>query len=46
MSIYLEVGDYQRAAESYEQIQKISPTNVEALMTGAKVPASPFLSIF
>ncbi|KAK4793502.1 hypothetical protein SAY86_023937 [Trapa natans] len=36
-SIYLEVGDYQRAAESYEQIQKISPANVEALMTGAKL---------
>ncbi|OWM77222.1 general transcription factor 3C polypeptide 3 isoform X2 [Punica granatum] len=36
-SIYLEVGDYQRAAETYEQIQKISPRNVEALMTAAKL---------
>lgn len=45
-SIYLEVGDYQRAAESYEQIQKISPINVEALVAGAQVPTSPFFLIF
>ncbi|KAH1075125.1 hypothetical protein J1N35_027453 [Gossypium stocksii] len=36
-SLYDELGDYQKAAESYEQIQQISPDNVEALKSGAKL---------
>ncbi|KAA3463161.1 general transcription factor 3C polypeptide 3 isoform X1 [Gossypium australe] len=36
-SLYDELGDYQKAAESYEQIQQISPDNVEALKSGAKI---------
>lgn len=36
-SLYDELGDYQKAAESYEQIQQISPDNVEAVKSGAKV---------
>lgn len=36
-SFYVEFGDYVRAAESYEQIQKICPSNAEAVKTGAQV---------
>ncbi|KAK5777673.1 General transcription factor 3C polypeptide 3 [Gossypium arboreum] len=36
-SLYDELGDYQKAAESYEQIQQISPDNAEALKSGAKL---------
>ncbi|XP_021299995.1 general transcription factor 3C polypeptide 3 isoform X2 [Herrania umbratica] len=36
-SLYVELGDHQRAAESYEQIQRLSPNNVEALKSGAKL---------
>lgn len=36
-SFYVEVGDFERAAESYEQIHKLCPYDVEALRTGAKV---------
>ncbi|XP_022716452.1 general transcription factor 3C polypeptide 3 isoform X2 [Durio zibethinus] len=36
-SLYVELGDNQKAAESYEQIQQISPENVEALKSGAKL---------
>lgn len=36
-SLYDELGDYQKAAESFEQIQQISPDNVEALKSGAKL---------
>ncbi|XAR55675.1 hypothetical protein NMG60_11035825 [Bertholletia excelsa] len=32
-SLYVELGDYQKAAESYEQISQLSPENVEALKT-------------
>ncbi|XVF75058.1 hypothetical protein PTKIN_Ptkin13bG0158500 [Pterospermum kingtungense] len=36
-SLYVELGDYQKAAESYEQIQRLSPENVEALKSSAKL---------
>lgn len=36
-SLYLERGDCQKAAETYDQIHQLSVENVEALMTGAKV---------
>ncbi|OMO77505.1 Tetratricopeptide-like helical [Corchorus olitorius] len=36
-SLYVELGDHQRAAESYEQIQRLSPDNIEALNSGAKL---------
>lgn len=36
-SFYVEVGDFERAAESYEQIHKLCPYDIEALRTGAKV---------
>ncbi|OMO51533.1 Tetratricopeptide-like helical, partial [Corchorus capsularis] len=36
-SLYVELGDHQRAAESYEQIQRLSPDNIEALKSGAKL---------
>ncbi|XP_052201303.1 uncharacterized protein LOC127807472 [Diospyros lotus] len=31
--LYLELGEYQKAAESYEQISRLCPENVEALKT-------------
>ena len=40
-SLHLERGDYQKAAESFEHIQKVCPDNVEALKTGAKVVDFP-----
>ncbi|GKV35145.1 hypothetical protein SLEP1_g43450 [Rubroshorea leprosula] len=36
-SLYADLGDYKKAAESYEQIQQLSPQNVEALTSGAKL---------
>ncbi|PON55885.1 N-terminal acetyltransferase A, auxiliary subunit [Trema orientale] len=36
-SLYLERRDYKKAAESYDQIHQLSPENVEALKTGAKL---------
>ena len=36
-SLYLEIRDDQKAAESYDQIHQLCPENVEALKTGAKV---------
>lgn len=36
-SLYLELRDDQKAAESYDQIHQLCPENVEALKTGAKV---------
>ncbi|KAK4837797.1 hypothetical protein QYF36_008507 [Acer negundo] len=38
MQLYVELGDYQRAAESNGEIVQLCPENVEALKTGAKVP--------
>ncbi|TXG68626.1 hypothetical protein EZV62_003561 [Acer yangbiense] len=35
-SFYVELGDYQRAAESYREIVQLCHENVEALKTGAK----------
>ncbi|KAG5563220.1 hypothetical protein RHGRI_005844 [Rhododendron griersonianum] len=32
-SLYVELGEYQKAAESYEQISRLCPENVEALKT-------------
>ncbi|KNA25827.1 hypothetical protein SOVF_002940 [Spinacia oleracea] len=34
-SLYMEVGDYSKAAESYDQIVQISSDNIEALKTAA-----------
>ncbi|KAB1211026.1 General transcription factor 3C polypeptide 3 [Morella rubra] len=36
-SIQVELGDYQKAAESYEQIYRLSSENIEALKLGAKL---------
>ncbi|XP_030473262.2 uncharacterized protein LOC115690903 isoform X2 [Syzygium oleosum] len=36
-SLHSNLGDYQKAAELFEQIQKICPEDVEALQTGAKL---------
>ncbi|KAF4397088.1 hypothetical protein G4B88_008934 [Cannabis sativa] len=36
-SLYLELKDYKRAAESYDQIHQLSPENIEALKTSAKL---------
>ncbi|KAK1578024.1 hypothetical protein Q3G72_026949 [Acer saccharum] len=36
-SLYVELGDYQRAAESYGEIVQLCPENVEALKTSAKL---------
>ncbi|XVE89357.1 hypothetical protein DITRI_Ditri19aG0195700 [Diplodiscus trichospermus] len=36
-SLYVELGDHQKAADSYEQIQRLSPENVEALKSAAKL---------
>ncbi|KAK2648210.1 hypothetical protein Ddye_015699 [Dipteronia dyeriana] len=36
-SFYVELGDYQRAAESYKKIQKLCPEDVEAIKAGAKL---------
>ncbi|EXC33654.1 General transcription factor 3C polypeptide 3 [Morus notabilis] len=36
-SLYLELRDAQKAAESYDQIYQLCPENVEALKTGAKL---------
>ncbi|KAI3678471.1 hypothetical protein L6452_37765 [Arctium lappa] len=36
-SLFLELGEHQRAAESYGQIWKLRPMNVEALKTAAKL---------
>lgn len=43
-SLYLELRDVQKAAESYHQIHQLSPENVEALKRGAKV--SPLYFFF
>ncbi|KAL6992758.1 hypothetical protein U1Q18_010873, partial [Sarracenia purpurea var. burkii] len=32
-SLYVELRDYHKAAESYEQIPRLCPENVEALKT-------------
>jgi Tfp pilus assembly protein PilF len=43
-SLHVELGDYQKAAESYEQIYQLTHDNIEALKTGAKVlPFSLFI---
>lgn len=36
-SIHVALGDYQKAAESYEQIYQLNLDNIEALKKGAKV---------
>ncbi|KAJ8557801.1 hypothetical protein K7X08_004567 [Anisodus acutangulus] len=36
-SIYIELGDYQKAAESYEQIARLCPNEVEVLKTAAQL---------
>ncbi|KAK4573981.1 hypothetical protein RGQ29_031780 [Quercus rubra] len=36
-SLHVELGDYQKAAESFDQIYQLSPENIEALKTGAKL---------
>ncbi|GAV70840.1 TPR_1 domain-containing protein/TPR_9 domain-containing protein [Cephalotus follicularis] len=36
-SLYVELGDFRRAAESYEEILQLCPENVEALKNGAKL---------
>ncbi|KAL5564861.1 hypothetical protein UlMin_028025 [Ulmus minor] len=36
-SVYLDLRDYQKAAESYYQIHQLCPENVDALKTGAKL---------
>lgn len=36
-SLYLELGNYQRAADSYRQIVQFSPEDVDALKKAAKV---------
>ena len=36
-SLHVELGDYQKAAESFDQIYQLSPEIIEALKTGAKV---------
>uniref|UniRef100_A0A2N9IDX6 Uncharacterized protein n=1 Tax=Fagus sylvatica TaxID=28930 RepID=A0A2N9IDX6_FAGSY len=36
-SLHVELGDYQKAAESYEQIYQLTHDNIEALKTGAKL---------
>ncbi|KAI4378286.1 hypothetical protein MLD38_015784 [Melastoma candidum] len=35
-SLYIDLGDFQRAVETYELILKICPNNVEAIKMGAK----------
>ncbi|KAI4356966.1 hypothetical protein L6164_000943 [Bauhinia variegata] len=35
-SLYVELGDYQRAAEAYEQAHKLCPENVDALKAAAQ----------
>ncbi|KAK7825405.1 general transcription factor 3c polypeptide 3, partial [Quercus suber] len=35
-SLHVELGDYQKASESFDQIYQLSPENIEALKTGAK----------
>lgn len=44
-SFYVEIGDYEKAAESYEQIQKLFPDNVDATKTGAQVLLSSLPSL-
>lgn len=36
-SFHVELGDYQKAAESYEQIYRLNPENIEAIMSSAKL---------
>lgn len=36
-SLYVELGEYQKAAESYEQISRLCPENIEALKTATMV---------
>ncbi|GFY99697.1 hypothetical protein Acr_13g0010970 [Actinidia rufa] len=36
-SLYVELGDYQKAAESYEQISRLCPDDVEAIKTATMV---------
>lgn len=41
--LYVELEEYQKAAESYEQIWRLCPENAEALKTAAKVNILLFL---
>ncbi|KAI8569494.1 hypothetical protein RHMOL_Rhmol02G0283400 [Rhododendron molle] len=43
-SLYVELGEYQKAAESYEQISRLCPENVEALKTATMVVTSVLLA--
>ncbi|KAI7745903.1 hypothetical protein M8C21_005531 [Ambrosia artemisiifolia] len=36
-SLFVELGEHQKAAESYEQIWKLRPKNLETLKTAAKL---------
>lgn len=36
-SLFLEMGEHQKAAEQYDQIWHLRPMNLEALKTAAKV---------
>lgn len=42
-SIYVELGEYHKAAESYEQISRLCPDNIEVLKTATQVHLPPFL---
>lgn len=42
-SLYVELEEYQKAAESYEQISRLRPENAEALKTATKVNFISFL---
>lgn len=44
-SIYIELGDYQKAAESYEQIARRCPNDVEVLKKAVQVSASILPSV-
>ncbi|XP_058224439.1 uncharacterized protein LOC131333749 isoform X4 [Rhododendron vialii] len=43
-SLYVELGEYQKAAESYEQISRLCPENLEALKTATMVVTSVLLA--
>lgn len=36
-SLYVELGNFQRAADVYRQMVQLCPENIEALKMGAKV---------
>lgn len=42
-SIYSELGDHQKAAESYEQIARLCPNDVEVLKAAVQVSSLSFL---